>query len=144
MNHEATSLTRVSGAGQPSAATPSDPPPPSSVLMFIPKTEPGIYMSKKTKSKVSAPSQSKRQCTAATSNLKRLLSDGCLAGSPPDLHLLLDRLKNMSLSLQICKMVMLPRLLRLSFCPGIKRTVGFSLLVTVSTLSSSFLRDFLQ
>jgi len=77
-------------------------------------------------------------------DLKRLLSDGCLARSPPDLHLLLDRLKNMSLSLQICKMVMLPRLLRLSFCPGIKRTVGFSLLVTVSTLSSSFLRDFLQ
>ncbi|CAD5324603.1 unnamed protein product [Arabidopsis thaliana] len=49
MNQEATSLTGVSGAGQPSAATPSDPASPPSVLMFIPKTEPGICMSKKTK-----------------------------------------------------------------------------------------------
>jgi len=70
MNQEATSLTGVSGAGQPSAATPSDPASPPSVLMFIPKTEPGICMSKKTKSKVSTAFQRKTQYTDATSKTR--------------------------------------------------------------------------
>ena len=141
INQEATSLTGVSGAGQPSAATPSDPPPPPVAPMFIPKTEPGICMSKKPspRSLLRLSTRDSVRLHLPSLDLKRLLllSDICQAGNPTDLPLLLDNLKNLSVTLQICKMVMSPRLLRLSFCLVTERTVDFLLFMIVSIQSSN-------
>lgn len=56
------------GAGLPSAATPTMSAPPPAVSRLIPKSEPGVPVSKKSKSKNSAPVPQKKSCPSVSSS----------------------------------------------------------------------------